>query len=136
MPSRDPAGWMWAEACEMLERADRMQRQFFQVRADAMRGAVWEPPVDILETGAGLTIHVALPGVAARDIEVMIEGSALVVRGARPLPNLGEGYVIHRLEIPHGRFERRITLTSDGGLELIERQTMNGCLILTFRKLG
>ena len=27
--TRDPRAWMWAEACEFLDRADRLQRQFF-----------------------------------------------------------------------------------------------------------
>lgn len=135
MPQRDLAGWMWSEACEMLERAERMHRQFFQVRSEARRGPSWEPPVDILETDDGLSILVALPGVDARGIEVLIEGDTVVVRGTRPLPTLAEGSVIHRLEIPYGHFERMIRLNSGGPLELTHRELQNGCLRLAFRKL-
>ncbi len=135
MRTRDPTGWMWEEACEMLERAERMQRQFFQVHAEARRGPTWEPPVDIVETGRDLTIVVALPGVLAPDIGVLIEGDMLVVRGARTLPSIPDGAVIHRLEIPHGRFERRIVLQS-GRLELTHRELTDGCLLLRFAKLG
>jgi HSP20 family molecular chaperone IbpA len=135
MRTRDPTGWMWEEACEMLERAERMQRQFFQVRAEARRGPTWEPPVDIVETGRDLTIVVALPGVLAPDIDVLIEGDMLLVRGARTLPSIPDGAVIHRLEIPHGRFERRIVLQS-GRLELTRRELTDGCLLLRFAKLG
>ena len=135
MRTRDPTGWMWEEACEMLERAERMQRQFFQVRAEARRGPTWEPPVDIIETGRDLTIVVALPGVLAANIDVLIEGDMLVVRGARALPSLPDGAVIHRLEIPHGRFERRVVLQS-GRLELARREITDGCLVLRFAKLG
>jgi HSP20 family protein len=135
MPPRDPAGWMWSEACEMLERAERMHRQFFQVRSELRRGPSWEPPVDIVETDDGLSILVALPGVDARAIDVRIEGDTVMVRGARPLPALAEGYVIHRLEIPHGHFERSIRLNGGEPLELMQRELQNGCLRLTFRKL-
>jgi HSP20 family molecular chaperone IbpA len=126
---------MWSEACEMLERAERMHRQFFQVRSEARRGPSWEPPVDILETGDGLNILVALPGVEARAIDVLIDGDTVVVRGNRPLPALAEGCVIHRLEIPHGHFERSIRLNGGGPLELTHRELLNGCLRLVFRKL-
>jgi HSP20 family molecular chaperone IbpA len=37
-----------------------------------------------------------------------------------------------RLEIPYGRFERRITLSAR--LRLAERELSNGCLVLTFAK--
>ena len=135
MRTRDPTGWMWEEACEMLERAERMQRQFFQVRAEIRSGPTWEPPVDIVETDRELSIVVALPGVHPADMDVLIEGGMLVVRGARALPSLPDGAVIHRLEIPHGRFERRVVLQS-GRLELARREVTDGCLLLGFTKLG
>ena len=135
MRTRDPTGWMWEEACEMLERAERMQRQFFQVRAEIRTGPTWEPPVDIVETDRELSIVVALPGVRPADMDVLIEGGMLVVRGARALPSIPDGAVIHRLEIPHGRFERRIVLQA-GRLELARREVTDGCLLLGFTKLG
>lgn len=62
MSVRDPAAWMWAEACEMLDRADRLHRQFFRLGRETNRGASWEPPVDIFETATDLAVMVALPG--------------------------------------------------------------------------
>ena len=135
MRTRDPTGWMWEEACEMLERAERMQRQFFQVRAEIRSGPTWEPPVDIVETDRELSIVVALPGVRPADMDVLIEGGMLVVRGARALPSIPDGAAIHRLEIPHGHFERRIVLQA-GRLELARREVSEGCLLLRFTKLG
>ena len=55
MSNRDPARLMRAEACEMLDRANRLQRQFFRPRSDA----AWEPPVDVYETARDLWIVVA-----------------------------------------------------------------------------
>jgi HSP20 family protein len=135
MRTRDPTGWMWEEACEMLERAERMQRQFFQVRAEIRSGPTWEPPVDIVETDRELSIVVALPGVRPADMDVLVEGGMLVVRGARALPSIPDGAAIHRLEIPHGHFERRIVLQA-GRLELARREVTDGCLLLGFTKLG
>ncbi len=124
---------MWLEALDLLERADRLQRQCFGL---GRRGArpTWEPPVDLLETSSELLALVALPGVAAESIEVAIDGAALVVGGERPLPREARTANIHRLEIPYGWFERRIELPA-GRFELSEHELLNGCLILRLRKL-
>jgi HSP20 family molecular chaperone IbpA len=43
--------------------------------------------------------------------------------------------VIYRLEIPYGRFERRIPLPT-GRYQLADRRLENGCLVLALRRLG
>lgn len=134
MSSHDPKTWMWAEAIEMLERADRLHRQFFQLGRTQAHQPSWEPPVDILERQGELAIQVALPGVSPERLEVLVDGATLVVRGTRPLP-AAPGTIIHRLEIPYGRFERRMTLPS-GSYELRQRELSDGCLYLTLRRLA
>jgi HSP20 family molecular chaperone IbpA len=125
---------MWAEACELLERAERLHRQFFQPRAGAGRGPCWEPPVDVLETDAELCILVALPGVGAEQLQVVVDGRTLAVVGERPMPGRGRPGVIRRLEIPYGHFERRIELPP-GRFEIARRELADGCLVLGLRKL-
>ena len=130
----DPRVRMWAEACELLEQAERLQRQFFRPAGGALRPA-WEPPVDIFETEDDLWISVALPGVVPEDVAIVVQDRTLVVTGERPLPAECRAGMIHRVEIPHGRFERRIALPA-GRFELRRRDLSNGCLTLTLRKLG
>ena len=133
MSSRRPPSWMWAEACELLDRAERLQRQFFRP-ASAATHATWEPPVDIFETPAALWIVVALPGVGADQVEVRLEGATIVVVGERRLPVQGRAAVLYRLEIPHGRFERRIELPP-GRFQVGRRELVDGCLVLSLEKL-
>lgn len=125
--------WMWAEACELLDRADRMQRQFFSPGPMKASRCTWEPPADIFETGQMLWIVVALPGVAPEQVELLIDGRDLVVAGLRQLPRELRGAALHRLEIPAGRFERRIQLPA-GRYELAERRFNDGCLTLGLHK--
>ncbi|WP_205617135.1 Hsp20/alpha crystallin family protein [Pelomicrobium methylotrophicum] len=134
MTIRDTRDWMWAEACELLERADRLQRRFFQLGCGLARRPTWEPPVDIVEDGPFVTILVALPGVPSEAVEVIIDGPTLIVVGHRPLPVDSRRAVIHRLEIPYGRFERRIELAA-GRLELKRQELRDGCLAILLRKL-
>jgi HSP20 family protein len=130
MPNSDPSRQMWAEACEMLDRANRLQRQFFRPRSTA----AWEPPVDVYETARDLWILVALPGVGADQVEIAIADGAVVVAGERRLPVEARA-VIHQLEIPHGRFERRIALPA-GSYRLDSRDLADGCLVIGLRKLS
>jgi HSP20 family protein len=132
MRYRDPRAAMWAEACDMLDQVERLQRQFF--RPSGAVAAAWEPPVDVFETPDMLRIVVALPGVASDDVRVVAENGALTVIGERRLPRGGAG-AIHRLEIPHGVFERRLVLPQ-GRYELIDHHLSDGCLNLQLRKLG
>ncbi len=137
--TRDPKAWMWAEACDLLDRAERLQRQFFVLGSiDEPRGRsrpAWQPPVDLLETTSELQILVALPGVEPEQVHVVIDNDSLVVVGYRELPARSRGAAIHRIEIPYGRFERRITLPA-GRYELDRRELAHGCLFITLRKLG
>lgn len=136
MRPKDPKYSMWSEALDLLQAAERLQRQFFQVGAGENIGC-WEPPVDIYETADVLWILVALPGVAAEHLRVMIDGNAIaiIVAGERPLPVESRRAMIHRLEIPYGHFERRIALPG-GRFELLDHQLDRGCLVLRLRRLA
>jgi HSP20 family protein len=133
MSARDPKTWMWAEACELLERAERLHRQFFQFGTSSARRPTWEPPVDMIETGPELSVMVALPGVAAACLEVGIDAGCLRVAGERRLPVGSQHAIIYRLEIPYGRFERCIDLPA-GRYEFVQRELVDGCLMVRLRR--
>lgn len=125
--------WMWSEACEMLIRAERLHREFFRLAGSASRLPTWEPPVDILETERAVLVLVALPGVNAERVEAVVDGSDLVVVGMRVLPAELQSAIIHRLELPQGRFERRVRLPG-GHYNAVRRSAVNGCLLITLEK--
>lgn len=134
MANRNPTSWMWAQACDLMDQAERMHRQFFRLSASGRSQAVWEPPVDVFEDEREIAIVIALPGVSAECIEIINEAGTLVVRAERRIPFAGSGRAVRRLEIPYGRFERRIALPA-GRFEAGERNIVDGCLILRLRKV-
>ena len=129
MAIRNPPSWMWAEACEMMERAQRLQRQFFRFGRAVAAEPLWEPPVDILAYDSEVHVSVALPGVSAENIDVRTDSGLLIVGATRPLPVSSRATAVHSLEIPYGRFERRIELP-EGRYQLLEQAYVNGCLLL------
>lgn len=133
MPLRDLETWMWAEACDILDRADRLHRQFFRPAVMNTRQPTWEPPIDVYETSDDFKIIIALPGVAPEQLNVLLKDDHLIIEGQRHLPNSAQAH-IRRLEIPYGRFERHIELPA-GHFEIGTREFVNGCLVISLRKI-
>jgi HSP20 family protein len=125
--------WMWAEACEMLERAERLHRRFFEVALAREARPTWEPPVDLFETPSLLWLVVALPGIDPARLDVTIDSESVTIAGERALPAELRSAAIHRLEIPHGRFERRVELPP-GRFALARQSFVDGCLALALRR--
>jgi HSP20 family protein len=133
MAIKDSERWMFSEACEMLMRAERLHRQLFQPQTRRQSAPSWEPPADMLETESHIVIYVALPGVNQDHVELSLQGGELVIEGARILPEELHNAVIHRLELPQGRFERRIALPT-GRYNQITKKSVDGCLLIMLRK--
>lgn len=132
--ARHSSEWMLAEALASLARAERLHQHFFQLGTPAVgRAAAWEPPVDMLETEREVIVLIALPGVDPDKVEASIEeGGSLLVSGRRVLPPELRNATIHRLELPQGRFERRIPLPP--GRYTVTRAAGNGCLVFHLAK--
>lgn len=133
MTSHDPYNWMWHEALDLLEQAERLHRQFFALSITRTAIPSWEPPMDVIEAEDALVVSVALPGAAPENVVVALEAGVLTVSAIRTFPACARSVRIHRLEIPYGRFERRIALPLRA-LELTGNTLVNGCLTLTFTK--
>jgi HSP20 family protein len=131
MPKRQLDMLMWEQACDAMERATRLHRQFFH---RAHTAPCWEAPVDIFEADDTITIIIALPGVDPDRVQVTLSAGVLIVSGERPLLDELKDARIHRLEIPHGHFQRRIELPP-ARLELSGRHLANGCLKLQLHKI-
>ncbi len=124
----------------MLSQAERLHQQFFRPGQQA----AWEPPVDLIQSGAQLHLMVALPGVAPENVKLRLDGNGVLIEAMRPrgfnLPSLNwpalnspvlnsNAATIHTLEIPYGRFARRVILPP-GTYELKEKFFRDGCLSL------
>jgi HSP20 family protein len=133
MDTRFPRRWMWAEAFEMLARADQLHREVFRPTASPFQRPAWEPPMDVLETKRAVLMLVALPGVNPNSVEISIDGDDLTISGCREFPAEMRTAAIHRLELPQGPFERRVKLPP-GRYSGISRSASDGCLIIALEK--
>jgi HSP20 family protein len=129
MNSNRRKSWMWAEACALLDEAERKHRHFFELLAVPAARPVWEPPADIFADGSEIEVVLALPGAKAEEIVVQITPTGLLIETTVPPPALSARMNVVRLEIPYGRMRRRIDLPP-GHYALVERQLDRGRLYL------
>jgi HSP20 family protein len=69
------------------------------------------PPIDVLETGAAIQVVLDLPGVEARQIEVVFSSNVLLITGEKtPAVPGQEDAAFHVAERGFGRFARAVGL--------------------------
>ena len=120
---------MWAEACALLDEAERKHRHFFELLALPAARPMWEPPADIFADGSDLEIVVALPGAHEEEVAVRITPTGLQIETTVAPISRSARLKLVRLEIPYGLMRRRIHLPP-GRYALIERRLDRGCLYL------
>jgi HSP20 family molecular chaperone IbpA len=132
---------VWRRANDLLQQAERIHRNFLQVaagagyRASHGRTPSWEPPVNVVETDQSLWVISALPGIAAEQMDVRLEGHELVITGNRPLPECCEDGELKIWEIPLGRFERRLRIAGgEKHISVGKTALHDGLLIIELRK--
>ena len=132
--------WNWQQASELMEQAERIQRNLLQIAgtshylAPSSRAGVWAPSVNVVKTSLAWWVITALPGAEANQIDIRVEGDELIIAGTRPLPvccTVGELTI---WEIPLGRFERRLSLIPGVRFTIAETRFKNGLLITQLRK--
>ena len=120
---------MWAEACALLDQAERRNRHFYELLAPPAASPAWEPPANIFSLGGELRVELALPGAKADDIVVKVTSGGLLIEATVAPPALPVGVHVVRLEIPYGRMRRRIELPP-GRYALHETRLESGYLFL------
>ncbi|MCP3058506.1 Hsp20/alpha crystallin family protein [Myxococcus sp. K38C18041901] len=111
---------------------DALFREFAQpgfFRQSAARERV--PAADILESEAGVTLHLDVPGVDAKDIQVTVERDVLTVKAERKAQPVAEGVSVRRQERAQGSFTRSFSLPETVDATKVEARYEQGVLTLT-----
>jgi HSP20 family protein len=70
----------------------------------------WRPPTEVFECGDGLVVRVEIAGLALDDLDVVVEGEALRVRGERTVGYPSGPRLYHESRIRYGPFEAEVRL--------------------------
>lgn len=71
---------------------------------------VWQPAADLLEVEGGFLLYVDLPGVDASSLEMVIDGSQLMIRGVRRAVCPGRCKRYIHMEVSRGEFGKTVVL--------------------------
>jgi HSP20 family molecular chaperone IbpA len=96
--------------------------------AGMMQGLMGMPSADLYETSDSYHISVELAGMRPQDVEVMVDGDTLIVRGEKRDIYREEHAGFRVNERRFGRFERRFHLPRDADREAVEADFHDGLL--------
>jgi HSP20 family protein len=94
-------------------------------------GKTWLPEADIIETEAQVIVLVDLPGVDAANVDLVLVGNMLTIKGEQPADSAGSGGTVQRRERPSGPFARSIPLPVPVDPERVSAESKNGVLTVT-----
>ncbi|HVO80310.1 MAG TPA: Hsp20/alpha crystallin family protein [Terriglobales bacterium] len=118
---------------------DRVFEQFGQTLSpwSLFRGAesVKLPSVDITEDDKAFTVTAELPGLAAEDVDVSLEGRTLVIKGEKQQETKTEEKNYHLTERTYGAFERSFYLPDGVDADAISASVAKGVLAVTLPKV-
>ena len=86
------------------------------------------PAVDVIEEDDRYLLKADLPGVDAKDIDIVFEDNALTIKGERTENNESEKNGYKRIERRHGSFERTFSLPDDVDADNITAKNQHGVL--------
>lgn len=142
---------LFREIQEMQIQTSRMLRNMSFPRMVKIESGLWQPPVDIYESGEEITVYCDLAGVMKNSLELLVEEHQLHISGRRQLPRTQvtrDGTVsrepgmaeerpvmsIHQLEIELGAFARTVPLPVIINVEQVSSFYLDGILVVSLKK--
>lgn len=93
------------------------------------------PPFEVRETKDRFVFLADLPGVEAKDIEILLTGNRLTVNGTRENKVEKEEGEYYARERTYGRFSRSFTLPEGADLNAVQADLKAGVLTIVFPKV-
>jgi HSP20 family protein len=122
----------WNPVRDMIQMREAMDRAFDDAWRTRGGATVWQLPIDAFVTNEALVLQMNIPGLNPGDVEVMLEGDTLTVRGEFKQTQEDGKYLLH--ERPTGKFERVLTVNTPIDHAKVEANFDNGVLTLTLPK--
>lgn len=91
------------------------------------------PPVDVFEDASGITLLADMPGVPKEQLELKVEGDALLIEGGVQ-PHTPDGLEAIYAELRAPRYRRSFTLSRELDTSRVEASLKDGVLKLRIPK--
>lgn len=91
----------------------------------------FKPSLDIKEGPKAYTITVEMPGVDKKDVDVEVEGNALIIRGEKRQEDKKDEEQYHYVERSYGSFQRMLAIPEDADAAGVDASFRDGVLTVT-----
>lgn len=109
--------------------SSRVNSEFDRLMADTFGGnGNYSPAADVATQGNDVVITVDIPGVAAEDVDVTLDGRRLIISGQRAKTQLAEGDRLLARGLRSGGFQRAFTVPVGTTADQITATVDNGQL--------
>jgi len=94
----------------------------------------FQPSIDVKHSEKEIFVKAELPGLAEKDIEVLLTDNALTIRGEKREEKEEKGKTYYHMERSYGSFNRMIPLPAGVDQKKVQAQFKNGVLTITLQK--
>ncbi|MGG6297808.1 Hsp20/alpha crystallin family protein [Leptolyngbya sp. AN02str] len=130
------AHWEPFRGVERLQQEmNRLFDRFLPNGNGEMRSLAFIPSAEMEETDDHIYLKLEVPGLEAKDLDVHVTESSVIVKGERRSESKKEEKGIVRSEFHYGKFERRISLPAHVQTTNVQAECKNGMLHLTLPKV-
>ncbi len=106
----------------------------FGVSSFGATAPMFNPSIDVADSGKDLRVTVELPGMDEKDIDVSVTQTSLTIRGEKRDETEEKGSSYHRMERMYGSFTRTIPLPVEVDVEGAKANYKKGVLSITIPK--
>jgi len=125
--------WTMPHRSDDLRRLEgHMDRLVMELWGGGRGPSTFRPAVDVYVAGQPpvLTVELELAGIAVGDVDVVVEGDVVAIRGVRR-PPANERRAYQHAEIEWGRFERRVQLPDRVDVDAARADCRDGLLSIS-----
>ncbi|MBI5519587.1 MAG: Hsp20/alpha crystallin family protein [Desulfovibrio sp.] len=105
-----------------------------EFRKSVFGGGAGFPAVNVSETEKEISVDAELPGLESKDVELSLEGRALVIKGEKKFEGEEKKDNFHRIERSYGSFTRAVPLPAEVRHEGVAARFEKGVLHVTLPK--
>ena len=122
------------EFSTLQDRMNRMFRDSYGERDEALTTSTFAPPVDVYEDEHNVTLKIEVPGIDEKDLDVRVENNTLTVHGERKFEKEEKEENYRRVERQYGSFSRTFTLPTTVDTESVSADYEKGVLKIKLTK--
>ena len=100
----------------------------------APQSKAWSPAMDVVEAEKEYRLHLELPGVDPKAVEITVQDGVLTVRGEKRSEMAEKGETWTRSERVYGSFQRSVTLPEGVDASTVTAEGADGVLVVRIPK--